>query len=95
MPIGRLQLHNLGEICFGSLADMTARSRHVRFTPDSGHCSVQVRCPKSATSGHRRAGWKGGVKFLRASPTGALGDRDAQPLRLDGQDASLKGPTQL
>jgi hypothetical protein len=22
---------------FGSLADMTARSRHVRFTPDSGH----------------------------------------------------------
>ena len=39
---------------FGSLADITARSRHVRFTPDSGHSSVQVGCPKSATSGHRR-----------------------------------------
>ena len=37
---------------FGSLADITARSRHVRFTPDSGHSSVQVGCPKSARSGH-------------------------------------------
>ena len=31
---------------FGSLADITARSRHVRFTPDSGHSSVQVGCPR-------------------------------------------------
>ena len=30
----------------GSLADLTSRSRHVRFTPDSGHSSVQVGCPK-------------------------------------------------
>jgi hypothetical protein len=37
---------------FGSLADITTRSRHVRFTPDNGHSSVQVECPKSATSGH-------------------------------------------
>jgi len=36
---------------FGSLADITARSRHVCFTPDSGHSSVQVRCPLSAMSG--------------------------------------------
>src|SRR6478609_6542218 len=34
----------------GSLADITARSRHVRFTLDSGHSSVQVGCPKSANS---------------------------------------------
>jgi hypothetical protein len=27
------------------------RSRHVRFTPDSGHSSLQVECPKSAISG--------------------------------------------
>ena len=26
--------------------------RHVRFTPDSGHSSVQVGCPKSANSRH-------------------------------------------
>jgi hypothetical protein len=30
---------------FGSLADITARWRHVRFTPNSGHLSV-------------RAGWR-------------------------------------
>ena len=24
-------------VCYGSLADITARSRYVRFTPDSGH----------------------------------------------------------
>ena len=41
------------DVRFGSLADITARSRHVRFTPDSGHSSVQVGCPKSARSGHR------------------------------------------
>jgi hypothetical protein len=40
---------------FGSLADITARSRHVRFTPDSGHSSVQVGCPKSANNGHLAA----------------------------------------
>ena len=27
---------------FGSLADIVQPSRHVRFTPDSGHSSVQV-----------------------------------------------------
>ena len=27
-------------------------AQHVRFTPDSGHSSVQVGCPKSAKSGH-------------------------------------------
>ena len=40
-------------VCFGSLADITACSRHVRFAPDSGHSSVQVGCPTSANSGHR------------------------------------------
>jgi hypothetical protein len=33
---------------YGSLADMPARSRHVRFTPDSGHSSVRVGCPIEA-----------------------------------------------
>jgi hypothetical protein len=40
------------DVRFGSLADMTACSRHVRFTPDSGHSSVQVGCPLSANSRH-------------------------------------------
>ena len=39
---------------FGSLADITARSRHVRFAPDIGHSSVQVGCPKSAKSRHKK-----------------------------------------
>ena len=48
----RQPLSMLPPVRFGSLADITARSRHVRFTPESGHSSVQVGCPKSATSGH-------------------------------------------
>jgi len=37
---------------YGSLADITVRSRHVGVTPDSGHSSVQVGCPLCANSGH-------------------------------------------
>ena len=33
-----------------------ARSRHVRFTPDSGHSSVQVGCPKVPTADIVKAG---------------------------------------
>jgi hypothetical protein len=32
---------------FGSLADILTSSRHVRFTPNSGHSSMQVGCPNS------------------------------------------------
>ena len=35
---------------FGSLADITARSRHVRFTPDSGHSSASWPCPLASDS---------------------------------------------
>ena len=35
----------VADVRLGSLADIAARSRHVRFTPDSGHSSVQVGCP--------------------------------------------------
>jgi DNA-binding transcriptional ArsR family regulator len=35
---------------YGSLADIAARSRHVRFTLDSGHSSVQLGCPLRARS---------------------------------------------
>jgi hypothetical protein len=38
------------DVRFGSLADITARSRHFRFTHDSGHSSVRLGCPKSARS---------------------------------------------
>jgi hypothetical protein len=40
-----------GNVRYGSLADILTSSRHVRFTPDCGHSSVQVGCPKSAISG--------------------------------------------
>src|SRR6185436_4324108 len=33
--------------------DFDLRSRHSRFTPNSGHLSVQLECPKSARSRHR------------------------------------------
>ena len=41
------------DVIFGSLADMTALSRDVRYTPKSGHGSERVECPKSARSRHR------------------------------------------
>jgi hypothetical protein len=37
---------------YGSLADITARSRHVRFTPNNGHSSAQVARPLCAINGH-------------------------------------------
>ena len=43
----------LGHVRFGSLEDIRERIRDVRFTPDSGHSSVQVGCPRSAISGLR------------------------------------------
>jgi hypothetical protein len=47
-----MSAYRLGPARFGSLADIAARSRHVRFAPDSGHLSAQVGCPKSAISGY-------------------------------------------
>src|SRR5215831_13445231 len=38
--------------CFGSLALITARSRDVRFTPESGHVRCDLRCRLWANSGH-------------------------------------------
>jgi hypothetical protein len=37
---------------FGSLADISERIRHVRFTPRSGHAHRRHQCLRSATSGH-------------------------------------------
>ena len=50
MPQSRMACIN---VRYGSLADIVQRPRHVCFTPNSGHSSVRVGCPKSATSGHR------------------------------------------
>ena len=55
---------------FGSLADITARSRHVRFTPNSGHSSVRVGCPKSAKSGHPSTRWPYQDRLLGLAATG-------------------------
>jgi hypothetical protein len=40
------------DVRFGSLADITVPSRHVRFTPDSGHSADGLTCPFCAISGH-------------------------------------------
>ena len=42
----------LPNVRFGSLADITTRPRHVRFTPDSGHSADELACPFCAISGH-------------------------------------------
>jgi hypothetical protein len=41
------------DVRFGSLADIRRGSRHVRFTPESGHVRCKNKCPLSAKSGHR------------------------------------------
>jgi hypothetical protein len=40
------------EVRFGSLADISERTKDVRFTPESGHAERQHRRPLSAISGH-------------------------------------------
>ncbi|MGB0058507.1 MAG: hypothetical protein WBQ20_17500, partial [Methyloceanibacter sp.] len=40
---------------YGSLAYVSQRPRHVCFTPNSGHWSVQVKCPLCAKSGRWEA----------------------------------------
>ena len=37
---------------FGSKTDFDPRPCHFRFTPNSGHSSLQLECPQSANSGH-------------------------------------------
>jgi len=49
---------------FGSKADIAGRSRHVRFTPESGHHSDVAPCPLSAESGHSF----GEVPICRVAP---------------------------
>jgi hypothetical protein len=38
---------------FGSEADILARIKNVRFTPESGHAPGRQKCPLSAKSGHQ------------------------------------------
>ena len=40
------QAGHASDVRFGSLADITARSSHVRFIPDSGHSSVHLESEK-------------------------------------------------
>jgi len=42
----------LGDVCFGSKADIEDGATNVRFTPESGHADPAHRCPLSAKSGH-------------------------------------------
>ena len=44
----------LSDVRYGSLADISERTRDVRFTPESGHAQRQHRCPLSAKSGRYR-----------------------------------------
>jgi hypothetical protein len=46
----------LGNVRFGSKADIGLALIDVRFTPKSGHRSVQLRCPLCAMCGRLRVG---------------------------------------
>jgi hypothetical protein len=69
VPMFKLEAPQLRDVkteqfCWGSKAAIASRSRQVRFTPDSGHSSVHVGCPKSARSGPRCGMPPGGsIKF--------------------------------
>jgi len=43
----------IGNVRFGSKADIWTCVMDVRFTPESGHFRKRLRCPLSAKSGHR------------------------------------------
>ena len=45
----------IGNVRFGSKADIGVCVRDVRFTPDSGHAADRQECPLSAKSGHSTA----------------------------------------
>ena len=53
--------------------------RHVRFTPDSRHSSVQVGCPRCAKSGHMQCS-----KIIRQAGAGYRG--------VAGREARSRGP---
>jgi hypothetical protein len=48
------------DVRFGSLADISRRDRHVRFTPESRHVRCNQKCLLWANSGHPK-------RFLRIS----------------------------
>jgi hypothetical protein len=56
---------SLRHVRFGSLADITACSSHVRFTPESGHAERQHRRPLSANSRHSAYGLPKGLTSLK------------------------------
>ena len=45
-------VYQVENVRFGSLADISGPSGHVRFIPESGHSSAQGGCPKSAKNRH-------------------------------------------
>src|SRR6476620_6906825 len=65
-PFQAIRLHAAGgqanrrstrDVRFGSLADISERTKDVRFTPESGHAELQHRRPLSAISGHGKIAW--------------------------------------
>jgi hypothetical protein len=59
-PDGRVDVN----VHSGSRADISQHNRYVRFTPDSGHSALGLKCPIRAKSGHHRA-IKGTLRFRR------------------------------
>src|SRR6476620_5365132 len=49
---GRIEEGRPLHVRLGSLADISGRTRDVRFTPESGHAELQYRRPLSANSRH-------------------------------------------
>src|SRR5215204_3556068 len=66
------------DVRFGSGADMTARLRNVRFTPESRHRAEGSACPLSAKSRHapkQTSGAPGDVRFVPVSDSYTAANR--------------------
>ena len=62
---GASRLNN-GNVRFGSKVGICDATRHVRFTPESGHLQRKRACPLWANSGHKRASALLFDHFIRA-----------------------------
>ena len=62
----------LSNVRYGSLADISERTRDVRFTPESGHAERQHQCPLSANSRHWDC-WGTGYEYRRMACAAHIG----------------------
>ena len=77
----------MADVRFGSKADICNANRHVRFTPESGHSWLRLKCPLCANSGL----W---AYRIARMPVNYLGDMsEGLPMDKITEPAKLKAAT--